>query len=237
MADRDDPATAPIHYRLPFSIRSALLLTALFASLLAVFLWTPSATSILARFVVGFLLMSLAIIAIDITVGVAKVFWMGVAAPLAMSAIWISLVGHQVPIMHRGWHIEMDAFWQSFANALSGIPISSCLALINGRLCALVYRLLRPRRNSEPIPRLTFRLDGFLWLTVALVAIAFFLGGMTFDRWRTALESNDEPANTPAFGSNEDDALKEPEEAEDAAIPARAKTPVKKDLRQSWIGE
>jgi len=205
-----------MHDRLQVSIRSTLLLTALFASLLAVFLFNPSAASILARFIVGFLLMSLAIIAIDITAGVARAFWIGVAAPLAMSAMWLSRVGNQVPLMHRGWAAQMDSFWLSFANALSGIPISCCLALINGLLCALAYRLLRPQRDPVSIPRLTFRVDGFFWLTVVLVAIAFFLGGMMFDRWRVALESSDvEPGNTSVFGSNADDALEGSKEAKE----------------------
>lgn len=68
-----------------------------------------------------------------------------------------------------------------------------------------------------PIPRLTFRLYGFFWLTVALVAIAFFLGGMMFDRWRAVLESSDdEPANTSVFRSNDDDALDESKLAEES---------------------
>lgn len=139
-----------MHDRLQFSVRSMLLLTALFAVLLAVFVWKPSAASVLARFIVGFLLMSLAISAICITAGGARVFWIGVAVPLAMFAI-------------------------------------------------------RPQRNPVSIPRLTFPLYGFFSLTVALVAIAFFLGGMTFDRWRTAPQSfDDEPANTPVIGANGD---------------------------------
>jgi hypothetical protein len=189
-----------MHDRLQFSIRSTLLLTSLFAALLAVFLCNPSAASILARFIVGFLFMSLAIIAIDITAGVARAFWIGVAAPLAMSSIWLSLVGNQVPDMHRAWAALMESFWQSFANALSAIPVSCCVALINGLLCALVYRLLRPQRGPASIPRLTFSLYGYYWLTIAIVAIAFFLGGMMFDRWRAAAEpSDDEPANTSVF--------------------------------------
>ncbi|HET6879473.1 MAG TPA: hypothetical protein VFI31_04940 [Pirellulales bacterium] len=146
--------------RLQFSIRSMLSLTAVFAVLLAVFLWKPAAASILARFIVGYLLMSLAISAIHITAGVARAFWIGVTAPLVMSAIWLSLIGHQT---YWGWNglykeytectaAEMDPVWRTFANELNVVPISCCLALINGLVCALVYRLIGPQRGPESIP-------------------------------------------------------------------------------------
>jgi hypothetical protein len=202
-----------------------LLLTALFAALLALFLCKPSPASLVARFIVGYLLMSLAISAIHITAGVARVFWIGVTAPLMVSALWLSLIRDRTYWGWNGLHkeymehtaAEMDPVWRSYANELNVIPISCCFALINGLLCALVYRLIRPQRGPVSVPHLTFRLYAFFWLSVVLVAIVFFLGGMMFDRWRAPLDSsNDEPSNTSVFGSNDDDALEEPEEAEES---------------------
>jgi hypothetical protein len=180
-----------MHDRFQFSIRSVLLLTALFAALLSVFLCKASPASIVARFIAGYLLMSLSISAIHITAGVARAFWIGVTAPLTMSAIWLSLKGHRT---YWGWNgiykeymehtaAEMDPVWRAYANELNVIPIACCLALINGLLCALVVRLIRPQRGPDCIPHPTLRRYGFFWLTVALVAIVFFSGGMIFDRW------------------------------------------------------
>jgi hypothetical protein len=182
--------------RLQFSLRSLLLATALVAISLGVFLLPPSAASVFARLIVGFLLMSLAIIAVFVTTGIARAFWIGVAAPLAMSMYTLSQLAYQAVAMWFGqwWSwagqqhtgVQTQSCYESVAKSLNfSVPIFFFAALVNGTFTALVFLMFRPSPRATPRHH-SIRISTLLWIALA---VATFFGGLAWTRRSTATTS------------------------------------------------
>jgi hypothetical protein len=131
--------------RFQFSIRHILVATAVVASAVGACATRQDFVAAVALNLVAALLCSLAIVAVVMTTGKVRTFWIGAAIPAFAGVVYAALVFGSKPI---GFGLDY-VLVSSGPTLRGGLPPVWGLALVNGLLCVVLHGVIWPRRQSD----------------------------------------------------------------------------------------